>query len=215
MKSKDFAVSLVRFSDLLRSVSATAAEANTRQLLALFEISPATSVADVTKKLHPATASLIAGNPSLQQAAAPLAELHAFLQGQAKPALLTDLAAVVEFLKANGSLSLSALLEAAPQVLVKPRKPIKVVPPVRHDLIDMYCRKLEEALGDEPGFVSLFKMLSEDEDVGKQEAAAIAKRFTGASGASKAAALKKVWARHHNLMTFRAKSESRAGRSAA
>ena len=215
MKSNDFADTLLRFSDLLGAAEAIAAEDCLRQLKALFEIAPTTSVADIIKKLNAASLNLSTGHPSLKQPAIILGKLRLFLAGQAKPALLFDVSAVEAFLFTHSTASVSALLEAAPAVLVKPAKPKRIPTPVRHDLIDRYTHQLEEALGDEAGFVALFKELSDNPEVGRSEAAEIAKRFAGRSGASKAIALNKVWARHHNLMTFRAKSESRAGRSAA
>ncbi|MEQ1715801.1 MAG: hypothetical protein ABL907_07435 [Hyphomicrobium sp.] len=169
----------------------------------------------MVKKLREANLEIATGRPTGHELAAIFAELRAFLTGQAKASLLTDIAVVESLLGHYGSISIVRLVEAAPAVLVKPVKAKKATPPVRHDLIDRYARQLEVALGDETGFVSLFNEISNNDDVGKAEAAEIARLFAGKAGVSKPAALKKIWARHHNLMTFRAKSESRAGRSAA
>ncbi|MEQ1653790.1 MAG: hypothetical protein ABL897_15010 [Hyphomicrobium sp.] len=213
MKSKDFASVLLRYADLLHSANANAASDCVRQIAFLFGIAPTATVAATLKKLEAALSQLPTGETSLSDGATALANLHEFLAGQAKPALLTDLALTRDFLKTGRGISLVALLEAAPRLLVKP---VKLPPPaVRFDIVEKYVRRLEQALGDENGFAGLHKEMESNADVSNREADEIAKRFTGKGAKSKATALKKVWARHHNLMTFRAKSESRAGRSAA
>jgi hypothetical protein len=215
MKSKDFAAILHSFANLLRVAQADITRDRVLLLAAMFEIAPAASVADVAKRLTVADLVIAADRPTGNELAAILTELRAFLTGQVKPPLVADIAIVEDLLLHYGSGSIARLVEGATTVLVKPVKLKKVPPPVRRDLIDHFARELEIALGDEAGFVSLFNQISNNDDVGKPEAAEIAKRFTGKTGASKPAALKKIWARHHNLMTFRAKSESRAGRSGA
>jgi hypothetical protein len=169
-------------------------------------------VSNTIEKLNACNLNLSSGNPSLHYPALVLAELGKFMVGCGKPAFIADIAAVEAFLNARRSASITGLLEAAQSALVRP---VRVVPVVCNDLIDYYARRLEEALGDQPGFIALFKEISDNPDVGKVEAAEIAKRFTGKSAASKGPAMKKLWARHHNLMTFRVKAVSRDGRSAA
>ena len=212
MKSKDFAVALRKFSTVLQAAQASSAEASLQQLAAVFEVAPTATVADAIKKLSAATVNLLAGYPSVHQPALILAELSTFLTGQAKAAFLTDLSTVGAFLKLHSATSVDGLIEAAKISLVR-TAPVDT--PLRDDLIEKYARQLDIALGDEAGFVSLFKEISENSAIRKHEAAELAKRFTGKPAASKPAAMKKIWARHHNLMTFRAKAESRAGRSAA
>ena len=135
------------------------------------------------------------------------------MTGQLKSPLLTDLASTQAFLEMRGKGSISALLDAASTILMKPAK---LPPPtLRHDIVDKYVRQLEQTLGDEPGFAKLFSEIENNSEVGNREAEEIAKRFAGKGAKNKPAAMKKMWSRHHNLMTFRAKSESRAGRSAA
>ena len=211
MKCKEFSAALREFARLLSVAGADGGE-SLKQIASLFEIAPTASVASAIKKLETGKLSLPNGSPSLHYPALVLAELGKFMAGCGKPAFVADIVTVERFLTARGSASIAGLLETAPSVLLKPAK---AVPIVRHDLIDHYARRLEEALGDQPGFVTLFNEMSGNPDVGKLEAAEIAKRFTGKSAASKGPAMKRIWARHHNLMTFRAKAESRDGRSAA
>jgi hypothetical protein len=211
MKSKDFAVALRDFSNVLRAAGAGGSE-SLQQLAALFEIAPTATVANIIKKLSASNLNLSNGNPSVHYPALVLAELGKFMAGCGKPAFVADAAAVEAFLNAHNSASIMGLLEAAQSALLKP---VGVVRVVRNDLIEHYAHRLEEALGDEPGFVALFREISENPDLSTVETAEITKRFTGKSAASKGPAMKKIWARHHNLMTFRAKAESRDGRSAA
>jgi hypothetical protein len=66
-----------------------------------------------------------------------------------------------------------------------------------------------------PAVTAAYKELEEDPHVGALEIAALAKRLTGSAIKARAAAMKKIWARHHSLMVFKAKSEPRDGRLAA
>ena len=215
MKASEFATTLKRLGRLISVVGSPAAATGIEHLVTLFETLPKATVADIAKKLMATRLSLPAGRPSADQTAVVLAEVSAFLDGSAKAALLTDLKAVEALLGSYGPSGVAQLVEAAPALLIKPTKPKKAEVQVRHDLIDAYAKRLEVVLGDEHGFVSLFNEIAGSSDIGKVEAAEIAKRFAGKAGASKPASLKKIWSRHHSLMTFRAKSESRAGRSAA
>ena len=88
-------------------------------------------------------------------------------------------------------------------------------PPLNEELVQHHLVQLEKALGDDAAFAAAYNALEHDSDVGKLEIAAIAKGFTNTSPKSRSAALKKIWARHHSLVTFSAKSKSRDGRSAA
>lgn len=84
----------------------------------------------------------------------------------------------------------------------------------RSEVVQKYLRALEQALGDETGFASVFGSLERDTDVGAAELTALARRFASASVKSRSAALKKIWARHQALMVSRAKAAATAGRIA-
>jgi hypothetical protein len=58
-------------------------------------------------------------------------------------------------------------------------------------------------------------VLRSNNDIGKQEVAALAKQMAGSAGRSTEDALKKIMNRHQTLMTFKAKSLATGGRSAA
>jgi hypothetical protein len=218
MKSNEIALALSQFGDVLHVARAGSAESTVRQLTTLFEIAPSSKVADLLSKLEKAVPTASEGSPYLSEASDIVTALAGFLNGRSKAPLVADLRLISGFLGRHERLQLPSLIAEASSALTKPVKPVKpakAVVPLRQDLVARYSRRLEEALGDENGFASTFRELSSDTEVGKLEAAAIAKTFAGASGATKVAALKKIWARHHNLMTFRAKSQSRDGRSAA
>ncbi len=201
---------------MLEAVDAREPEGEVRELARVFEIAPTATVADVLKRLRLIAPQLRSGHPALKSPVRALRKLHSLMTGQAKAALLSDMTALTSLLQDHSEVGIADLLEAAPSALVKPSRPQKSAPPpLRTDIVSKYSRKLEETLGDEDGFVGVFKQIENDFEVGKLEAAAIAKAFTGNTGASKPAAMKKIWARHHNLMTLRAKSQSRDGRSAA
>jgi len=213
MKSKDFAAVLIKFADVLGAADSRHTETAIRMLATIFDVAPTATVADVLKRLSAVGTELGGGHPTIQASLTIVRQLHNLMTGQAKATLLGDISALEAFLVEHSNVGLAQLADAAPRVLAKPSK--KQTAPVRNDLVTKYTQRLEEALGDEQGFVTAYKELESDTNVGKLEAAAIAKAFTGNAGATKPAAMKKIWARHHNLMTLRAKSQARDGRSAA
>ena len=82
--------------------------------------------------------------------------------------------------------------------------------------VAQHAKRLEAALekgGDD--WHAAIQALKADKAMSATHLKALAKKFTGASVASGAAALKKIEARNAFLETSRAKSASRAGRSAA
>jgi hypothetical protein len=85
---------------------------------------------------------------------------------------------------------------------------------VREEVVRRYQNALEQALGDEEGFAAVLGRLRADAEVKVPEAVALAKRFAFASTTTRAAALKKIEARHQSLMTSRAKAAATAGRIA-
>ncbi|MGE0851853.1 MAG: hypothetical protein AB7O44_19865 [Hyphomicrobiaceae bacterium] len=88
-------------------------------------------------------------------------------------------------------------------------------PAPKEDVVRRHLWQLEQTLGDDPAFKIAYNALDHDPEVGALEIAELAKRFTEQATKSRPAALKKIWARHHKLMTFKAKPQSRDGRSAA
>lgn len=118
-----------------------------------------------------------------------------------------------DFVSKNKSHSAESLIQAVRQAPSAPSKK-KSAAPIRPEIVRMYSSKLEECLGDD-GFVNLHKRLAEDQSITTSEVVAIAKTFTGKKPPSRPKALQAIWSRHANLIGFRAKSESRSGRSAA
>jgi hypothetical protein len=97
----------------------------------------------------------------------------------------------------------------------KTAKSKKSAPPsIRSDIVSQLSRQLEDALGDEIGFPSLFSELESRKDIRPKEMIAIAKQFVGAATSSRATALKKIYSRHQALIISRAKSAATGGRVA-
>ena len=90
----------------------------------------------------------------------------------------------------------------------------KAVAPVRGDVVRIYCRRLEEALGDEE-FTIAYHDLSNDKSITAAELSEIASTFAKVKARSRSKALQAVLHRHQSLMELRAKANSRDGRSAA
>jgi hypothetical protein len=90
----------------------------------------------------------------------------------------------------------------------------RAVVDARPDVVRSFVNRLEESLGDE-GFSIPYRQLELDKTISNAEVIVIAKTFADKKTTSRPKALQAIWARHHSLLGFRAKSDSRSGRSAA
>jgi len=216
MKSKDFAEALRQLADVLAAPYPDAPLVGAmRDLAAVFEVAPIAPVATLVKRLGARDLHLVSESPTLGDIADVFAPLQLFLAGHAKAAVVADLRLVGNFLTKNSHAGVNSLLQRAPQILVPPARTLPASQPIREDLVAKYLKRLEDARSDDPRFMAVYRELSTDPEIGKLEAVALAKRFAGTPATARAAALKKLLAHHRALMTFKAKSESRDGRSAA
>jgi hypothetical protein len=119
--------------------------------------------------------------------------------------------AMIAFLLKHSDSDINSFAQLAVTALASPAKHTDI----KEDVVARHLLLLENALGNDAAFTAAYNTLEQHGDVGKLEIAAIAKRFTDTNPKSRPAALKKIWARHHSLVTFDAKSRSRDGRSAA
>jgi hypothetical protein len=106
------------------------------------------------------------------------------------------------------------VIDALSQAPSSGRRTPRPSSPVRTEVVSSYVRRLEQALGDEQGFLAVYGQLELDASVQANEVAAIAKLFSQASAKSRPAALKKILARHQSLMTSRTKAAATGGRIA-
>lgn len=150
---------------------------------------------------------------------APVAEVVRLIQllskaltGIAATALTKDMDALVTGLSRHEKASIEQVLEALARPTGKAKS--RDVEPMRDDVVRKYLSALESSLGDDAGFTATFKALEDDPLVQTSEAIALAKCFAFARATSRKAAIKKIWSRHQNLMTGRAKSAATAGRIA-
>jgi hypothetical protein len=208
MKPNEFAEALRMAAGLLASDDAT----QLCELAGLFDASPAaTVVATVTKLKKARSFDPIEGRPTLGDLLTALSPVAEFVGLYGKPVLAKDLQAVSIFLQDFAKTSVRSFVDEGVTTLTMTTSPI---PTLKEEVVERHLRRLEQTLGDDAAFSAAYKELERDSDLGKLEIAALAKRFTDTSPKSRPAALKKIWARHHSLMTSKAKSESRAGRSA-
>jgi hypothetical protein len=182
----------------------------------IFSAAPSKTVADVVKQLGEVKApnASIFGS-KLSSAQPQILALHKLMFGRAKDAVLKDISSLLALIERHGSASMDGFVEAAiAKLTAKPQSTKGKKKVLRTDLVDQYNRRLENALGDDPGFRLVYQDLLSNPDIGAQEASALAKRFASASPKSKDAAFKKILARHEALMTSRARSLANAGRIA-
>jgi len=209
MKVKEFADALNKSAAVLAPADA----AHLRALAELFASSRSPTVtATVTRlskaKLAPATIGTTVG-----EALKVIAPLHDFVRHYGKPGLAKDFEAVAVFLGRFSQAGVRPFVDEARAALSKPAG--KQKPTMREDVVERHLRHLEQTLGNDHAFTAAYHGLERDPEVGKLEIAELARRFTDHTAKSRPVALKRIWARHHSLMTFKAKSESRDGRSAA
>jgi len=209
MKPNEFADALRKGADVVAPGDAIPL----RALAELFASSPSATVAATITHLGKAALTPATTQPTISEALRAFAPLQAFVRHYGKPTFAKDLEAVTAFLQRFREAGVRSFVSEAIAALSKPTGRPK--PALKEDVVQRHLRRLEQTLGNDPAFTAAYHGLEHDPDVGKLEIAELAKRFTDHAAKSRPVALKKIWARHHSLMTFKAKSESRDGRSAA
>lgn len=208
MRPGEFADALGKAASLLAPTDA----AQLRIIAELFASSTAATVAATLTKLRKArTFSPAAGQPAIADVLTAQRAFAEFMSVYGKPAFAKDLQATTAFLQGFSQAGVRSFVDDAVAVLTRPTPPPAVL---REEVVERHLRRLEQTLGDDSAFSAAYRELDQDPDVGKLEIAALTKRFTDMAAKSRPVALKKIWARHHALLSSRAKSESRAGRSA-
>jgi hypothetical protein len=94
----------------------------------------------------------------------------------------------------------------------------KGTPPMFDEtLVASYVAKLNQALGDDRAFMTMYNLMINDVKVHHEEAVAIASGFVAptAMSTTRAKALERILRRHQNLASFKLKQRAMAGRSAA
>lgn len=208
MKPQEFADGMRKAAPLL----APSDSAKLQAIVDLFASSAAATVAATLTKLRKARGFEPAiGQPSIADVLTALKPFREFVAEYGKAAFAKDLQATTAFLQTYAQVGMRPFTDDAITVLTRP---VPLPPTLKEDVVQRHLRHLENMLGDAPGFAAACKELDLDPDVGTLEIAALTKHFVGKAIKTRPAALKKIWARHHSLMSSRGKSESRAGRSA-
>jgi hypothetical protein len=208
MTPADFVEALGKAATLLAPTDAV----QLRIVVELFASSPAATVTTTLTKLRKArTFSPAAGHPAIADVLTALKPLTEFVVLYGKPTFTKDLQATTTFLQGFPLAAVRTFVDDAVAVLTSPTPPPAVL---REEVVERHLRRLEQTLGDDPGFSAAYRELDHDPTVGALEIAALVKRFTDTAPKSRAAALKKILARHRSLLSSKMKSESRAGRSA-
>ncbi|MDQ8700118.1 hypothetical protein [Hyphomicrobium sp. LHD-15] len=219
MKSTAFADRLEEVAELFAAGQATSASTALKTLVPIFRVLPAKSVTDVTKKLtehdFPSASFMQA---RVETIARLLPALEKFTAAIASKAIAADFAALTALLEKHKNASLDQFVAKATEALAHSvagkTKPTKAAKTLRTDLVEQYNKRLEEALGDDPGFRQIVSQLQHDAEMTSGEMAALAKRFAFSTAKGRDQALKKIMSRHQDLMIARAASRATAGRIA-
>lgn len=142
-----------------------------------------------------------------------LRALIILLGNDGKPAVVKDLETIARALDSHSKSDFATLLESVSKPAIRKGKAAAPLP-IRQDIVLRYVRRLEEALGDDSGFQSIFAALETDKDVSAAEIVAIAKAFANSRAKGRNPALKNIFSRHQAIMISRAKSAATAGRIA-
>lgn len=210
---------LLPTADLLEAGNSPVEARALRILASILEAAPTKTVADTVKRLRnlepQASGRDADGSGSVVDV---LHALSTLLKSLAKQPAAKDVDVIRELLQEYQEVPIEALASTAIEALrfaAPAKKPKKsTAKPVRDDLVERYHRRLEEALGDEPGFADVFSRLTNDPDMGSAELSLLAKRFSLANARGREIALKKIMSRQQALMTSRARSAATAGRIA-
>lgn len=182
------------------------------ELESVLKDAKSTTIAALHKKLSKVPTLKQSGMPSseaLLQAVAPVLTL---LDAAGKPAVAKDLRVVFSLFALAPSEGASALLGLWRSEL---KRPTATKPTAKMDVVDRHVSALEASLGNDPEFRAACQRFDADSEAGPLEVAAISHLIVMQKIKSKAAALKKIWARHHSVMASKSKLDTRDGRSAA
>lgn len=182
------------------------------ELESVLKEAKSTTIAALHKKLSKLPISELPGSPSSAALVEALAPMLALLDAAGKPAVAKDLRVLFSLFALAPSSSASALLGAWHSELARPTA---TKPTAKQEVVDRHVSALEGALGNDPEFRLACQRIDADGDVGPLEISAISQHVVMQKIKSKAAALKKIWARHHSVMASKSKLETRDGRSAA
>ncbi|MGH6816481.1 MAG: hypothetical protein ACREC6_12330 [Hyphomicrobiaceae bacterium] len=216
MKARDFAQFVEAFSDVLDEAGAGGRAEAWRALLPIFNIKPTANVGDICKVVAGMQCSAANRGATVQDVIGLLPVMGRCLASTAKKALVDDLMLLGKSLAAFRNVQVSNFVDAAVSRLRQQvPKDRKKNTEIRADVVQKYLRRLEQALGDEPGFVETFNAMKKDAAVGAAEAKKLSKEFSSVTARSKKDAFEFIWARHASLTGARLKAAATAGRTAA
>ena len=175
---------------------------------------PSKSVSDLSKWLSNTPIAEATHEATVGQVVKILIAVCGLFESFGKPAVTKDLDAFLAALRRHSGTDISLLTEKAAQRSLRGASASRSPKPVRSEVVALYVRRLEQALGDDRGFLAVYGQLQMDGEVKTNEIIAIAKQFSEATVKSRPTAMKKILSRHQGLMVSRAKSAATAGRIA-
>lgn len=216
MKAKDFKDFLKTFSDMLDQAGAGEQATGWRALLPIFEVSPSKNVGDVCKALAGVERRGRSDGPAIRCVTALLPAMEHCFDRIAKKTLTDDLK---RFAKALAPFETWAVSDLTSAVVARLSQSKTVLPrasgAIDLNVVRKYLRRLEDTLGDDPGFTALLAALKKDREVKTPEAKQLARDFSKGAAKSKADAFDLIWGRHESLVGARARAKAIAGRTPA
>lgn len=220
MKSSAFADRLDEAAGIFDAAHAGKTAGMLKSIVPIFKILPNKSVSDVIESLSahefPVASFMHTKLDTITTAVPPLEQ---FVSSISSKAITADFNAFKTWLQKNRNTSLEQLVANSIEILTRQTNKKRGTASkskrlTRTDLVAGYNKRLEEALGDDPGFRQILAKLEQDSEMTAVEMSALAKRFAFASAKGRNQALKKIASRHQDLMISRAASRATAGRVA-
>lgn len=199
MNARDFQDKLLGFATVLNAGGARGAAIDLRVIAKLFDDPAGGTVAAVLKR-----ADRIGALPRAERGrtigdlAAALSAACAWVEGVGKKTVSDDFARLLAFLKPYWRASAESLIAAVERAREKKAVVAGRAAKIDEKLVSDYVRALEATYTDPDTFRAVFERLKEDPDIRKQEAAAIATRFTERTPKTteKDVSFARIWARH-------------------
>jgi hypothetical protein len=213
----EFADALRQLARMLEEVGASKQAGMIDRLTAVFATTPEGTTAAILKKLTCVETGATTRSHELCRLQDVLRSTSKFATQISSIKFAALLDTLISLLERSESASVDAFVAGAVAKLNAPigrsRTKRMNIPP-REDLVRQYVARLEAQLGEDE-FQKVFRELSDESVLTTGEVLAIARAFTGDKPRTAPKALQAIWNRHRTLLGFKAKSASRAGRSAA
>lgn len=224
MKASVFLNHMTRMQAILKTAGGSEMANNLSSLLSIFNEQKSKQVSDVIKEVTGQKLQATSSNPTINSVLPTLNEIKLFIYASGTPSLKKDISAFNNFLESYKSCNIESFVLSAQYELKQSRKvklskkskTSKRIKKLEQSEITRIIKLLKDTIGDADAFAKTYEEL-QIEDLTATDVVKIAKNIDSSTRDStgKKAALKKIKARHQDLIKYNKTSKSMSGRSAA